>query len=380
MHHDSQRTSTRRWLVAAYVLASLASVAGCGGGSGGGDDGDSNPPPTEPSVQQRQQAAIETVQHNVACTSITPFYWEIGDQNNSLASGSGGDGSAAAPTASTLMSIASASKWLFGAYVLEKQAVTPEHPLSADELTYLNFTSAYHSLSSGSCTLSHSVGDCFTAAHIGGHNDDATAADIGHFFYNGGHFQAYATNSLGLGNTFDNATTEQPKLAAEMQSQLGLDISVFYSDPQLAGGAVMTAENYSRFLRKILSGQLRMHDYLGRNSVCTHTNSSDCPSALYSPVNQSEPGLGENDISDEAWHYSLGHWVEDDPTVGDGAFSSAGAFGFYPWIDASKTWYGVIARRDSSQVGGSDPSGRAYFTSVQCGRLLRKAWLSGSAQ
>ena len=48
--------------------------------------------------------------------------------------------------------------------------------------------------------------------------------------------------------------------------------------------------------------------------------------------------------STESWHYSIGHWVEDDPAVGDGAFSSAGAFGFYPWIDASKTYYGVLAR------------------------------------
>jgi len=30
--------------------------------------------------------------------------------------------------------------------------------------------------------------------------------------------------------------------------------------------------------------------------------------------------------------------------VGDGAFSSPGAFGFYPWIDRTKTNYGVLAR------------------------------------
>lgn len=376
MHRDSIRMSASRWLLAAWLFAGLA---GCGGG--GGDDGDDGTPaPTGPSLAQRQQAATSTAQGNAACTGITPFYWEIGDKSNSLASGTGGDGSADAPSANTLMPIASASKWLFGAYVLEKKAVASNNPLPDDDLPYLNFTSAYHSLSSGSCTLTRSVGSCFTALRIGGHNDDSSPADIGHFFYNGGHFQAYAVNSLGLGNSYDNATTEQPKLAAEIQSQLGLDISLFYVDPQLAGGAAMTADNYSRFLRKILTGQLRMHDYLGHNSVCTHANSSDCPSAIYSPVNQSGPGVSPNDISDERWHYSLGHWVEDDPVVGDGAFSSAGAFGFYPWIDASKTWYGLIARRDSSQSDSEDPTGRAYFTSVQCGRLIRKAWLTGTAQ
>jgi len=28
--------------------------------------------------------------------------------------------------------------------------------------------------------------------------------------------------------------------------------------------------------------------------------------------------------------YAIGYWVEDDATYGDGAFSSAGSFGFYP--------------------------------------------------
>jgi hypothetical protein len=40
-------------------------------------------------------------------------------------------------------------------------------------------------------------------------------------------------------------------------------------------------------------------------------------------------------------------------------------------VDASKTWYGVLARKDSAG-GGVD--------SVYCGRLIRKAWVSGVAQ
>ena len=71
----------------------------------------------------------------------------------------------------------------------------------------------------------------------------------------------------------------------------------------------------------------------------------------------------------EAWHYSYAHWVEDGPAVGDGAFSSPGALGFYPWIDATKTTYGVLAR--------VQPNG--YWASVLCGRLIRKAFTSGHA-
>ena len=86
---------------------------------------------------------------------------------------------------------------------------------------------------------------------------------------------------------------------------------------------------------------------------------SACPTAVYSP-------------SPLAWHYSYAHWVEDEPTTGDGAFSSPGAFGFYPWIDATKTYYGILAR---AVVGGG-----AYLESAMCGRLLRKAFVTGTAQ
>ena len=61
----------------------------------------------------------------------------------------------------------------------------------------------------------------------------------------------------------------------------------------------------------------------------------------------------------------------DDPTVGDGAFSSAGSFGFYPWIDAGKTYYGIVARSVSAGSG---------VDSVMCGRLIRKAWETAVAQ
>ena len=83
--------------------------------------------------------------------------------------------------------------------------------------------------------------------------------------------------------------------------------------------------------------------------------------ALYSPVT----------IAGD-FHYSLGHWVEDDPLAGDGAFSSAGAFGFYPWIDATRAFYGILARHDLTGDAGNK--------SVLCGSLIRKAWVSGVAQ
>lgn len=70
----------------------------------------------------------------------------------------------------------------------------------------------------------------------------------------------------------------------------------------------------------------------------------------------------------EPWKYSLAHWVEK-----DGTFCSAGAFGFYPWIDSSKTWYGVVARY-------ATPNIIAYQQSVVCGLAISNGWLTASAR
>jgi hypothetical protein len=100
-----------------------------------------------------------------------------------------------------------------------------------------------------------------------------------------------------------------------------------------------------------------MNDALGTSPVCT-LPSSTC-NAVYTP------------FQEEAWSYSIGHWVEDNPlTNGDGAFSSTGSNGFYPWIDATKSYYGIISR---FSTGGSYPS-------VQCGRLIRAAFITGVQQ
>jgi hypothetical protein len=32
-------------------------------------------------------------------------------------------------------------------------------------------------------------------------------------------------------------------------------------------------------------------------------------------------------------------------SVGDGAFSSPGAYGFYPWISTDKHYYGIISTK-----------------------------------
>jgi len=362
------------------LLAAISASCGSGSSSsnpasGGSSAGSGSAGLTD---QERTQAAETTAGSNALCTSLTPFYWEIGDKDGALASGTGGDNSGTPPNSTSLMAIASASKWVFSSYALEKLDISASNPLSATQVQYLNFTSGYVNMNDATCFLASTVGTCFSASNLaGGTNGDQTAADEGHFFYNGGHMQAMAVNVFGLGGDYINVGTSTPKLNTEIMSGIGQGATLYYSNPSLAGGVVTTAGDYATFLRAILTGDLRMKDYLSADVVCAHANSSGCPSAIYSPINQSAPGT-KNNISDEAWHYSLGHWIEDDPNAGDGSFSSPGADGFYPWIDSSVTYYGILARFDSDPTAlpGQEP----YVTSVHCGRAIRKAWLTGQPQ
>jgi hypothetical protein len=244
------------------------------------------------------------------------------------------------------MNIASASKWLYGAYVAEQRGGA----LTAEDIEFLNFRSGYVSLPAlTGCQQNDTIASCVARDS----NGVQTPSEVGRFHYDGGHMQKHASlPAPGMGLGAMNNTT----LAAELRRVLGTDISLSYTQPQPAGGVRTSAKDYAVFLRKLLNKQLKMGSLLGAYPVCT--NPQTCSTATYTP------------IPTESWHYSIGHWVEDDPTRGDGAFSSAGAFGFYPWIDASRSYYGVLARTSVAGAGNE---------SAACGAAIRRAWMSGSA-
>lgn len=287
-------------------------------------------------------AALNAAADSPQCRAIEPYYWEIGDRERVWVSGMEG---ADAPDAHTDMPIASASKWIFAAYVLEKR----QGRLSAADIDALTMRSGYTSFALASCIRalparrrSQTVSEC--ASH--GDNARFTLAHQGRFFYNGGHFQQLGVQALGLGALNNEA------LAAEFRQTLGVTLA--WGSPQLAGGLRMSAADYAEFLRALLTGKLRLGEQLGAHAVCATPGT--CKDAIYAPV-----------PADQRWHYSLGHWVETDPHTGDGAFSSAGAFGFYPWIDAHRRFYGVIARQQRGKGIGA--------RSVECGRRMRAAFL-----
>jgi hypothetical protein len=279
----------------------------------------------------RIAAATQTAQQAPACRDLGDFYWEIGDAAGVLASGA--IGSSYGPDKS--IKIASASKWVFGAYFVQKFGQP-----NPQQLAELEMQSGFTAFNPFKCVFTRKVEGCFSA----GGNNQYKAQDAGRFSYGGGHSQKLALD-LGLGGLGSD------ELTREIMGTLGLG-GLSYGHPQLAGGLEGPPGAYSAFLRKIVSGQLRMKQYLGYAPVCTLPGA--CPNAAYSPAK-------------EAWHYSIDHWIEDGPGD-DGAFSSPGAFGFYPWIAADKATYGVLAREKMS----SD----AYLRSAECGARIRRAWFS----
>jgi hypothetical protein len=279
-----------------------------------------------------------------ACFAIRPFYWEVGDGSARRVSGSPmAAGSSVRYTANLPINIASASKWIYGTYV----AQVTNGELSSEDHRYLSLLSGY--ISFVGCSPRQTVGSCM-AADI---NDRYTETADGKFSYGDGHMQKHATlNGLAAMNV--------KALATAVRGQIGTDVALNYGFPQVASGLFMSPDNYARVLRKMLNGSLRMASLLGTAPVCTNPLTCGLKLAIYTPVPTSE-----------SWTYSVAHWVESDPVVGDGAFSSPGGLGFYPWIDASKTYYGVVSR-----IVAEDGA----YASAQCGRLIRQAWLTGIAR
>jgi hypothetical protein len=256
------------------------------------------------------------------------------------------------------LQIASASKWVFGAYVVERNqsllaepanATQPSDPGLVQAFEALTMRAGYDDYDDAAAALGVTVDGCFTK----GNKSMPGAGPFG-FHYSGGHFQWYADKILGLGA--DTAAD----LATEYKKVLGADLDLAFAFPEPAGGMHMSAADYAGFLRKILSCGLAIRNYLSYDPVCTKPGTCPAPDATYSPA------------VPYAWHYSWGHWIEDDASYGDdGAFSSPGKFGFYPWIDATGTYYGIVAREDHSTSVTNPP----YLASAKCGQAIRKALL-----
>ena len=355
------------------------------------------------------QATANNADANSSCGAISQnpsgsddgFYWEIGDQNGIVADAGSGLMAAGSVqpagtsgtnyTRVTSLLIASSSKWLSGSYIAELTATQQngQWQLPPAYVPFLNFTSGYDNMAENCPGLTTpTVQDCLNRLNgLGGSavpNGTITTSDIGHFYYNSGHLEVIEAGAdPAVAGAVSGASDGDAALAAALMntfSARNVNVALSFVAPVMAGGVQTTAADYAEFLKGLIrvTNPLIMSSFLrpaamDPYAVCTNPSSPACvdasgnPLARYAPV---PPNI--------SWHYSITHWIEDDPVTGDGAYSSPGKFGFYPWVDASKTYYGILARYDNNPVLA--PQNAPYYKSAVCGASIRKAFVTGLQQ
>lgn len=302
-----------------------------------------------PGASAYDTAAATAAANGSSCTAARPFYWEIGGSSGApIVSGQVG-GTTYART--TTVDIGSASKWIFGAYVVERYNGIPGGSSGATIVSALNMLEGYTNFSPALCLITAKVSSCHTI----GNNDTVDSSKVGDFNYGAGDGQYAAANSglLNLGSK------NKPGLLAELDAYLNLGASFTYNTPQVANGLTASPADFADFLQNIMDGTYEISNYMNYNPVDTVCSNCSSP-------------MGSIDM-----HYSLYHWIEDHTGgtlpggaslgTGDGTHSSAGAYGFYPWITSDLQYYGIVSREEAAG---------AYEDSLVCGKAIRDAFLN----
>ena len=310
--------------------------------------GDAPPGTSRAALTAYEQAALDTARNSASCTPLGNFYWEFGNRAGPLYGVSRGTG----VSATTVMPIASASKWLYaGAYVQSKGYAN----LTLDEKKRLNFTSGSIDENSTLCgDAGTTVSDCYGAAY-----KDVSYRPLqnGRFFYNGGHMQKLALDDIGA-----RRGTGLLSVMDWLNARLGTTLPESDSDVAVAGGFTASAVHYRAFLSKLINNQYELSSLLTADSV---------------PAWPGGPGVSFTPWSGGEAHYGLGHWIEGETVNGVWTVtghSSPGAFGFYPWVSPARSRYMILAR--SRQLFGDEEGEKSRV----CAQAIRKAYESGVAQ
>ncbi|RKH67604.1 hypothetical protein [Corallococcus llansteffanensis] len=294
-----------------------------------------------------EQAALDTAQTSASCTPLGNFYWELGTGAGPLYGIPRGSG----VSATTVMPIASASKWLYaGAYVQSRGYAN----LTLDEKKRLNFTSGYIDENTTLCgDAGTTVSDCYGPAYK---NVSFRSLQNGRYFYNGGHMQKLALDDIGA-----RKGTGLASVMDWINARLGTTLPESDSDVAPAGGFSGSAAHYRVFLTKLLTNQYELSSKLTVDSV---------------PAWQGGPNVSFTPWTGGQAYYGLGHWIEGETVNGAWTVtghSSPGAFGFYPWVNAARTRYMLLAR--SRQLGEEEGE-----KSRVCAQAILKAYELGVPQ
>lgn len=187
-----------------------------------------------PATAQNASAATAAATSS-ACPTSMNMYWEIGDVNGVIASGRRG---LLAPQRTGMMVLASASKWVLGAYMLEVNG----GPAPKAQRDVARMLGGYPDFDYAVCQSANTVAECFH--RIGNHTHDPVLD--GTFFYSGANSQYLATDS----SLLDLGSLTISELSTKMQDTLGITMS--YQYPALSAGLEANAETYAEFLKKLV--------------------------------------------------------------------------------------------------------------------------------
>lgn len=273
-----------------------------------------------------------------SCSRFDSFIWEVGDAENVITRDFSLKGTP--PSAKGLISLHEISAFIFATYAAQMKdgSFTPE------EINDLTLRSGYTAPLSQNCRAATTVSSCFS-------NLSHARSTDGAFYYGPGSVQKMAVD-LGLGTFRDG------DLRDEYSSAIGAPATHFqFETMRIMDGLRMTPNNLSRFMRHLLSGNLKMSGMLGQHAVCLDPSECQVP-VTYAPAPRNRD-------------YSLGHWVEKNPTTGEvEAFSMAGKSGIYAWITADRKYYGYMIPHDNGANRSMD--------GISCGRAMYRAVIRGT--
>lgn len=169
------------------------------------------------------------------------------------------------------------------------------------------------------------------------------------YFYSSSHLQVaglMAIKARNIAKSVTNSTWQS--LFSDFKLKTGLFNNSTYdlpsdTNPRLAGGMHWTGNDYVEFLKKFSKFQVLSSTY-------TQMQLSDQIGDAVIGASPANKGTGED------WHYGFGLWVECHSEIFNCAnsldvFSSAGAYGAYPFLSTKHKFYGLIARQGAPGTG-----------------------------
>ena len=323
-----------------------------------------------------QSSAESEIEQRVADSSIRDMVVVIGNAEGIQYSTTKGDFDL-----DTVVSIASASKWLTSATIMtllddglmslddtpadyfDWWTDDPADPRSQVTVSMLlSFTSGFN-VDMGELRCLRLIAsrttneNCTRQIYDYGLDSEPGTA----FSYGGAHMHILgAMAEVATGQTFNQIFLER------IAEPLGMSDATYLADasednPQPAGGFVSTANDYALFLQSLLNRDL-FSDELYDILLSDHTSDVEF---LYVPDSVSERyGI---------WHYAYGSWLECDvvgwsPDCDDNQiFSSGGAFGWFPWIDLESGTFGIVGQEGRAIA---HPAGQSFDLAFEIRPLI----------